>query len=203
MSDEIVEAAIEPFFTTKPPGKGSGLGLSQVYGMVQQLNGALRIETRLGEGTTVHIFLPPAVDGSSTAPQERGRGTVATSDRTVARILVIDDDESVGQVTEAMLQDLGHSVMLAPNGQVGLDILAADASFELLLVDMVMPGMSGIDAVRQARAAQPGLKVLYMSGYADIDLQKRTGADSVIRKPFALHELDAAIRAALAEPGSA
>jgi PAS domain S-box-containing protein len=200
MSDDVLRAAIEPFFTTKEPGKGSGLGLSQVYGVVQQSHGAMRIDTRPGQGTNVHLFLPTAGEASAAIPGEAN--AAETAQRSSANILVIDDDQNVRQVTEAMLLDLGHSVSLAASGQAGLDILASSYRCDLLLIDILMPEMSGIDAVQLARSQQPDLKVLYMSGYADMEVRKRVGADPVISKPFRLTELDAAIRAALAEEGS-
>jgi CheY-like chemotaxis protein len=158
------------------------------------------IDTLPGQGTNVHLFLPTAGEASAAIPGEANAAEPAQPSS--ANILVIDDDQNVGQVTEAMLLDLGHSVSLVASGQAGLDILATSYCFDLLLIDIVMPEMSGIDAVRLARSRHPDLKVLYMSGYADMEVRKRVGADPVISKPFRLYEQDAAIRAALAEAGS-
>jgi PAS domain S-box-containing protein len=198
MSEEIAQAAIEPFFTTKGPGKGSGLGLSQVYGVVRQSNGAMRIDTRPGEGTTVHLFFPETAEPAVSVPaDEDGSVERGTDERAAASILVIDDDENVRQVVEAMLLDLGHRVTLAASGQAGLDLLVADDSIDLALIDIAMPGLNGIDAARNARAARPDLKVLYMSGYADLEMRTRTGTDPVVGKPFRLSELAKAVEAAL------
>ncbi|HWB52359.1 MAG TPA: ATP-binding protein [Stellaceae bacterium] len=198
MSDDVLQMAIEPFFTTKEPGRGSGLGLSQVYGMVQQSGGAMRIDTALGKGTAIHLFLPQT---DAAVAAGAGEGPLAALERRepAAHILVVDDDESVRQVAEAMLLDIGYSVAVAGSGQAGLDAIASKGGFDLLMIDIVMPGLSGIDTVRHARELVPGLRVLYMSGYAEDGMRRHTGPDPVIAKPFRLPQLGAAVRAALGE----
>ena len=199
MSEAVAQAAIEPFFTTKEAGKGSGLGLSQVYGLVRQFNGALRIDTRLGEGTAVHLFLPRTDIARPSATMERVPGDTSRHPVTGAHILVVDDDESVRDVTEAMLLDLGYTVRVAPNGQAGLDELSARSDIDLLMIDIVMPGLNGIDTVSRARERHPDLKVLYMSGYAEDVLRNHTGTEPVIGKPFLLSDLETAVQGALIE----
>jgi CheY-like chemotaxis protein len=184
MSEEVAQAAIEPFFSTKETGKGSGLGLSQVYGLVRQFNGAMRIDTRLGEGTAVHLFLPQTDATLWGATREAAPVETKPRPITSAHILLVDDDQSVRDVTEAMLLDLGYSVTAAGSGQAGLEALAADSGFDLLMIDIVMPGLSGIDTVRRTREFRPDLKVLYMTGYSGGRVENRTGSAPPTRQTF-------------------
>ena len=195
MTEEVQRAAIEPFFTTKDVGKGSGLGLSQVYGMVQQSNGTLQIESRLGVGTAVHLYLP----GAAAAEAASSDGERAQrNDRTSGRILVVDDDPGVREVTVQMLREFGYGVAEADTGHAALDALARGEVYDLLLIDIAMPGLTGLETVRRARSAHPGLRVLYVTGYADlIGDDHRSGGDPLIKKPFRLAELGAEVRAAI------
>ncbi len=197
MSEDVLRSAVEPFFTTKAVGKGSGLGLSQVYGMVQQSNGAMHIESRLGAGTAVHLYLPAtagaealADDGLFSAQHEQPSG----------RILVVDDDPSVREVTVQMLRQGGYGVTEADSGQAALDALARGEAYDLMVVDVAMPGLSGIETTARARQKFPGLRVLYVTGYADPARPDRCGDDPLIRKPFRLADLVAEVEAVIRRP---
>lgn len=195
MSEEVARAAIEPFFTTKAPGKGSGLGLSQVYGMARQSNGALEIESRPGAGTAVHIYLPRAVAEAedAAAHPSRMRRPVANG-----RILVVDDDPAVREVTSSMLRQSGYEVTEVDCGDAALGALARGESYDLLVVDVVMPGLTGTETVRRARERWPGLRVLYVTGYTPAEGSDSTIGDApVIKKPFRLGELCAAVTGAM------
>ena len=195
MNEEVLRSAVEPFFTTKEVGKGSGLGLSQVYGTVRQSNGSLQIESRVGAGTTVHLYLPRA-DAEKRGSRGRRGGPAAAE--AGGRILVVDDDPAVREVTVQMLRQIGYGVVEAGSGPAALDALARGETYDLLLIDVAMPGMSGIETVRRGRAQWPGLRVLYVTGYADFaGAERRTGDDPLIKKPFRLAELRGEVRRAI------
>jgi signal transduction histidine kinase/CheY-like chemotaxis protein len=194
MSPEVIERAFEPFFTTKEIGKGTGLGLSMVFGVVRQSGGAVRIRSRLREGTTVQIYLPRTVEAaapsSSRAVQiEAPRG---------AHIVVVDDDPDVLWITAEDLREVGYVVAEAESGRAALTLLERDGPCDLMVVDLMMPGLSGIDTVRLARRSRPDLKVLFTSGYADLSrLEKDIGKDVLVKKPFKPEILAEAVRTAL------
>ena len=195
MADEVLRSAVEPFFTTKEPGKGSGLGLSQVYGTVRQSNGAMEIESQVGLGTVVRLFLPRALPGS---PALEPALAPAAAEASGGRILVADDDPGVREITAQMLQQCGFAVAEVASGQAALDALEQDRGYELIVIDIAMPGLSGIETAARARRRWPGLRVLYMTGYADAAYtDPDTGGDTLLKKPFRLHELQDAVRDAL------
>ena len=183
MSEEVLARVYEPFFTTKGIGKGTGLGLSQVYGFAHQSGGTVRILSTLGKGTTVEIFLPRASSEEADAePELDGRAWQGRE-----TILVIDDDPDVRELTTTCLDELGYRVHAAAGGREGLEILARHSDIELLLVDYAMPEMTGAEVVRMARQQNPKLEVLFMSGYADLEVMSaHVKGDSVIQKPFRL-----------------
>ncbi|HJU16679.1 MAG TPA: PAS domain S-box protein [Stellaceae bacterium] len=200
MSEEVRARAVEPFFTTKEVGKGSGLGLSQVYGVVQQSGGTFEIDSAPGRGTTVRLYLPRAIIASAgAAATAEGSGPEAR-----ARLLVVDDDADVRDIAVQMLRQAGYAVTEAESGHAALEALARGETYDLFVVDMIMPGLNGVEAVRRARARWPGLKALFMTGYADAALRadlNETGP--LIKKPFRLAELAAAVQRALSLPASA
>jgi two-component system CheB/CheR fusion protein len=198
MAPEVKARAIEPFFTTKPAGVGSGLGLSMVYGFAKQTGGDLRIYSEPGQGTTVTIYLPQAQVGvelnepKAAASAQPGRGE---------RILVVEDDPRVRQVTVRRLRNLGYGVEEADGANAALAKLRAGSSFDLLLTDVLMPGgLSGPELGYEARKLQPSLRILLSSGYADPEsmraAMRKLGAD-LLRKPYRKGELAAAVRRAL------
>jgi signal transduction histidine kinase/CheY-like chemotaxis protein len=194
MSREVLDRVFEPFFTTKEVGKGTGLGLSMVFGVVRQSGGTVRILSRLREGTTVQIYLPRAIDNTGSAI---GRATQARAPGG-GDILVVDDDPDVRWIIAQDLQEMGYAVSEADSGRAALTILESDAPCDLLVADLVMPGLSGLDTLRLARRSRPDLKVLFVSGYADLS---RFGANlsnyALLKKPFKLEALAEAVRAAL------
>jgi PAS domain S-box-containing protein len=195
MTEEVARAAIEPFFTTKETGKGSGLGLSQVYGVLQQSNGTMKIESQPGVGTAVHLYLPRASATGDALDEVRDLHRPEAPD---ARILVIDDDPDVRQVTTEMLRQIGYEVVGAESGQAALSRLDRGEAYDLLLVDIAMPGLNGLETVQRARLKSPDLRVLYATGYADAaGGEYRTGDDPRIKKPFHLAELTAAVASAI------
>ena len=196
MTNEVLGSAVEPFFTTKEPGKGSGLGLSQVYGMVRQSEGALQIDSRPGAGTAVHLYLPRAqpADVGDAAESARAEGQPAGG-----RILVVDDDAAVREVTVNMLRQIGYGVVEADSGRAALDALGRGELYDLVLIDIAMPGLSGTETVRRARERWPGLRVLYMTGFADPSglADPLTGDEPLIKKPFRLGDLRDEVQLAL------
>ena len=160
-----VRRATEPFFTTKGAGKGTGLGLSMVHGLAAQSGGALRIRSRLGEGTTVELWLPV----SDRAPHETtGAPATVASLPPHGRVLLVDDDPLILSATAALLEDLGQTVLEAGSGQAALDLLQAGAQVNLVLTDHAMPVMTGTELARRIRAQWPGLPIVLVSGYAEL-----------------------------------
>jgi len=194
MSPEVIEHAFEPFFTTKEIGRGTGLGLSMVFGVVRQSGGVVRIHSRIRAGTTVQIYLPRAIEA---AAQGSGRATQAQRAGR-AHILVVDDDPDVRWVTAECLRGVGHHVTEAGSGGAALTILERGGPCDLLVMDLAMPGLSGAETVRLARRARPDLKALFCTGYADVSRFKdETDGDVVLQKPFGPDALIGAVQRAL------
>jgi signal transduction histidine kinase/CheY-like chemotaxis protein len=201
MTEEVRARAIEPFYTTKPIGQGTGLGLSQVYAVVRESGGTLAIDSEPGTGTTVRILLPagapPIVRPESDVQPTTTPTGVRASEQT--RVLVVDDDKLVRRFMAESLRSLQYHVTEAENGVEGLATLERER-FELLLVDFAMPGMNGADVARAAQERQPDLRVLMVSGYADsAAIEAALGAARLLRKPFDLAELGAAVAQTLAD----
>ena len=162
MSAEVLARAFEPFYTTKEIGKGTGLGLSQVYGFARRSGGMASLESKVGEGTTVRIYLPC---GKAADPVVRER--LDETRPTGATILVVEDDPDVLEVVVGILSDLGYRTLVASNGHEALAILNCDHSVDLLFTDIVMPaGMNGTELARRASSLRPDLKILLSSGHA-------------------------------------
>lgn len=191
MSPEVLARAFEPFFTTKPTGKGSGLGLAQVYGFARQSGGGVRIETQLGQGTSVMVYLPRAdhqdADGSD---EVRRRGESARDGLADRRILVVDDDDAVRDVTAMTLRDLGCVVVEAPNGKRALELVDGHAdAFDLAVLDFAMPGMNGAELGRALKARNPALPMFFLTGYADLASLSDVKKEHVLEKPFRRSDL--------------
>jgi signal transduction histidine kinase/ActR/RegA family two-component response regulator len=201
MSDEIRAKVFEPFFTTKGVGKGSGLGLSQVLGFAKQSGGGVGIDTHLGRGTSVEIYLPRA-------QAQHGERVVVppqTSEiaaRDGSTILLIDDDNAVREITGTMLREFGYRVLEAGSGGAALDLLDREAQIDLMVVDFAMPGMNGADVARQALARRPRLPVLFVTGFADRSAMAGVSEAHIIGKPFVEDELARKVRLALAQSAS-
>lgn len=193
MAPATLARAFEPFFTTKEQGKGTGLGLSQVYGFAQQSGGAVTIDSREGEGTEVTVFLPRT---EATARIDGGTADRLAA-RTCARILLVDDDTDVRSVAATILEELGYDVTAAESGAAALELLKAD-DFDLLLTDVSMPLMNGVELARQAREIAPRMPALFASGYADIDaFGEKLSDEDVVKKPYRIAEIAARVEAAL------
>jgi PAS domain S-box-containing protein len=193
MAPDVLARAMEPFYSTKPTGKGTGLGLAQVYGIARQSGGTVRIESRVGEGTTVTIMLPLAQGEKGCAPEDGG--TIASLPAvTRRRLMIVDDDADVRAFLAEALSNLGHDVQEADSGAAALALLEKRAP-DLLLVDFAMPGLNGAEVAQAARKRYPGLPIVFVTGYAESSqLEAAVGADvPVLRKPFSLDELALAI----------
>ncbi|MBV9929894.1 MAG: PAS domain-containing protein [Alphaproteobacteria bacterium] len=193
MPPEVVARATEPFFSTKPLGKGTGLGLAQVYGIAQQSGGTLRIASTPGAGTEVDILLPAAE--APDAPDEEGEAAPAGSaGRSNVKVLVVDDDDDVRAFLIASLEGLGHDVIAAESGAEALACLR-EGRPDLALIDYAMPGMHGAEVARAARQIAPDLPIVFVTGYAESEqLEAALGSDApVLRKPFTVADLAAAV----------
>jgi signal transduction histidine kinase/CheY-like chemotaxis protein len=196
MTKEVLAQAFEPFFTTKEIGKGSGLGLSQVLGFAKQSGGGMRIETRVGEGTSVRVYLPRAAENSDSEVSVVTVG-VTQSQRKGAIILLVDDDSAVREVTASMLEDFGYVVVKIGSGGAALDLLDRQSNIDLVLLDFAMPGMSGVEVARQVQLKYPAIPILFVTGYADKNAFRDIGEERIIKKPFIGEELAQKVNAAL------
>ncbi|AHL77549.1 histidine kinase [Stutzerimonas stutzeri] len=201
MSDHVLQKAFEPFFTTKEVGKGSGLGLAQVFGFAKQSGGGARIETELGVGTTVSVYLPrvQAPELAIDAPESPHSTPIGDASNTV---LLVDDDNSVREVTAQMLSNLGYSVIQAESGQRALQLLKDGTTVDLLLADFAMPGMNGGELARAVLSSYPKLPVVFITGYAELG-ELGMGSTTIIQKPFREDDLASKILVALTEASPA
>jgi CheY-like chemotaxis protein len=195
MPADVVAHAFDPFFTTKLEGRGTGLGLSMVYGFVRQSNGHIRIDSAIGQGTSVKLYLPRTLDP---VPQVAEPSPHPASGN--ERILVVEDNEEVRRAVVDMLEGWGYRVVSVENPDIAAGVLEKDPAFDLLFTDVVMPGV--ISAVHLAKIAQerrPGIGVLLTSGYARDLIPKHDGPEfPIIVKPYRSDELAGRVRAVLA-----
>jgi CheY-like chemotaxis protein len=166
MDEATLKRAVEPFFSTKGIGKGTGLGLSMVHGLASQLGGALNVESRLGVGTNIELWLP-----TSDLPADKAElaALPATRPATAGTALLVDDEELVRESTADMLEDLGYEVVEAASAEEALRLIADGLKPDVLVTDHLMPGMNGTELVNILRADLPGTPVLIVSGYAEVD----------------------------------
>ncbi len=198
MDEETQRRAFEPFFTTKQ-GKGAGLGLASVYGIVKQCGGHISLSSRPGAGTTIEIFLPAVAGSAAASPGPADSAPVLGS----ARVLVVEDDDLVRRGVRSSLEQGGFRVFLAANCEEAEKILGGPEGVDLLLTDVVMPKTDGWTTAQRCRALRPGLRVLFMSGYTDNPLVRNGMAQDdleFISKPFTPDELARKIAAVLAKP---
>lgn len=181
MSPEVRERVFEPFFTTKEVGKGSGLGLSQVYGFVRQSDGEVQVESEPGAGTVFRLLLPASRKRAEPRVEERPKAVVGGTER----ILVVEDDATVLALTLDVLTGLGYQVTSATHAAEALQVLQSDAAIDVLFTDVVMPGgVSGVSLARTARELRPGLKILLTSGFVG-ESQVLDGAEfPLLDKPY-------------------
>jgi len=192
----VLGKIFEPFFTTKEVGKGTGLGLSTVYGIVKQSGGFIFADSKVGEGTRFVIYLP--------VHREEGRPKVSRKTEKAKKdelwgsgtVLLVEDEPMVRSVAERALTRHGYTVITADNGEDALQVLAKGEPIDLLISDVVMPGMDGPTMVREARESRPDLKILFMSGYAEEQLRKSIDIENVnfLPKPFSVTDLAEAAR---------
>jgi CheY-like chemotaxis protein len=187
MTEAVLAKAFEPFFTTKPVGTGSGLGLSQVFGLAKQSGGGVRIDTEVGVGTTVSVFLPRAIaaahfEGEASPPPP-------TRAEPGAVVLVVDDDAAVREVTAGILAEVGYQVIEAASGQAALDLLDRAGRVDAAVLDFAMPGMNGAELAREIAASRKRLPILFATGFADAAELVDAEDDHIVHKPFVDGEL--------------
>lgn len=200
MDERTSRSCIEPFFTTKQPGKGSGLGLSMVHGLAVQSGGWLRIRTQVDMGTRISIGLPAAGTVMPIRPLPPGPGEEPSAPPS-CRVLLVEDDVLVGMGAEAVLQDMGHSVTLAHDGNHALEILDRAGPFDLMITDYAMPGMTGLDLIETLRSRYPDLPIVLASGYADLPTGGIPPGVARLCKPYRPPDLVAVLTALLGPGG--
>ena len=198
MSREVRERAFEPFFTTKPQGKGTGLGLSQIFGFVRQSRGGITVDSDVGSGTTIAIYLPRSTtEPVAVKPPEAGMARLPR--RRGTTVLVVEDDPRVLNATAEALEELGLRTVRCSHPGDAAKRLRECPDIGLIVSDVLMPGMTGPELIASIRDAYPGLPVLFVTGYAgDIDTASAFGGHMVLRKPFTLATLGKAVGTLLA-----
>ncbi|HEX8644319.1 MAG TPA: ATP-binding protein [Allosphingosinicella sp.] len=197
MAPDVAARAIEPFFTTKEVGRGTGLGLSQVYGFIRQSGGHVDIESEQGEGTVVRLFLPRHEGGPATEADFAAGAEATPHGSTGEVVLVAEDEEQVRRTTIEALTELGYGVREAASGIEALAVLANDPAVTLLFTDVVMPGLDGRELAERALRQRPDLKILYTTGYAPEGGPHETlpgDHPAMLRKPFSVGELARKLR---------
>lgn len=200
MPPDVKEHAFEPFYTTKPQGAGTGLGLSSVYGFVKQSGGHVALYSEVGQGTTVRIYLPLVIETGDNVTKASTKQSVPKGNGEL--VLVVEDDDRVRRITVSRLKQLNYEVLEAGSGPEALSILERTPAIQLLFTDMVMPGgMSGADLAATSRKRFPEIPILFTSGYAgpEIATQADTRVSSWLRKPYTVTDLAAALRRVFSE----
>ncbi|MCC8939408.1 PAS domain S-box protein [Bradyrhizobium sp. Arg68] len=199
ISPENLDAIFEPFFTTKEVGKGTGLGLSQAFGFVKQSDGDIEVTSKPGHGATFTIYLPQAM-----RPADAKIAAIAGSEQASIgrgyRVLVVEDNDDVGQFSTELLEDLGYSVKRAANANAALAILSEDEfAADLVFSDVIMPGMNGVELAGVIRDRFPGLPVVLTSGYSNVLAENAHSGFELIQKPYSVEALSRTLRKAIAE----
>src|SRR6478752_4547967 len=197
MTDEVLRKAFEPFFTTKAVGSGTGLGLSQVYGIAKQTGWGVSIATKVGEGSKVTVYLPRTSARPVLHPYESSGAPLRRHDAT---ILVVDDDPDVRGLAISCLETLGYRVFGADGGRAAIDLVGSDVSLDLVLIDIAMPEINGVEAVQAIRKKRPALPFLYMTGYVG-PMKLDPSEHRVVKKPFTIAELAAKVEEVLFPAG--
>src|ERR1019366_5926409 len=198
MDAETVGHLFEPFFTTKMKGKGTGLGLATVYGIVRQTGGYVAVETAPGAGTTFRIYLPRGDE-----PMTSGIRPAVASHHGTETVLLVEDEPAVRALAKVVLERRGYAVLVAESGAAALDVVTHDPRpIHVLLTDLVMPGMNGRQLASRVAALRPSIKVVFMSGYAADVVRSvdESGASGFLAKPFTQRALTAKIREVLDAP---
>jgi signal transduction histidine kinase/CheY-like chemotaxis protein len=190
MTVEVLRKAFEPFFTTKPVGSGTGLGLSQVYGIAKQTGGTVAIDTQLGKGTTVTVYLPRTTAIPAVHSADEAKNVPFPSHK--ATILVVDDDKDVRQMAVSCLETLGYQVVTAEGGHAAVQIAGSEDSIDMVLIDIAMPEINGVEAIEAILMKRPGVPFLYMTGYVG-PTKLDPSEQRVLKKPFTIAELAAKV----------
>jgi len=197
MSDEVVQRAFDPFYTTKPLGQGTGLGLSMIYGFAKQSGGQVRISSILGQGTTISLFLPRHSEQEQ-IPSNSADFSLAPRAGAGETVLIVDDEPSVRMLVAEVLGELGYTAIESADGASALQVLRSDARIDLLVTDVGLPGgMNGRQLADFGRIARPALKVLFITGYAEKAAMGAGGLDkgmAIVTKPFAMEGLAAHVK---------
>jgi PAS domain S-box-containing protein len=197
ISDDVLPRIFEPFFTTKEPGKGSGLGLAQVFGFAKQSGGGVSIDTRAGHGTAVRVYLPLVEPASSTDRPDECDTKNATGPGIGARVLVVDNDTAVLRTMVRLLESLDFETLAASSGAEALQLLGTGVKVDVVLTDLAMPEMSGVELTRIIRINDPALPVILVTGCHSPEILSEFGDDEILQKPFADEELFKKISSAL------
>jgi PAS domain S-box-containing protein len=199
MSEEVKERIFEPFFTTKERSEGTGLGLAQVYGIVQQHQGQIDVETELGVGTSFHVYLPAYASNAAHAGKDVEHTPASIPEGRGETVLLVEDQEKLREAGRSMLASLDYRVLTAANGREALEMLEG-LQVDLVITDIVMPEMGGKSLMRELTQVLPNLPVLAITGYTmreEVEDLKKTGFFDVLRKPFDAPSLAQAVRRAL------
>jgi CheY-like chemotaxis protein len=186
MDEETLKRAMEPFFTTKGVGKGTGLGLPMVHGMAEQSGGTLLLKSRPGRGTSAEICLPVALGEPISATQDLTAQTSHTDKKLT--ILTVDDDPLVALNTSALLEELGHTVYSAPSALHALEILHREKKIDLIITDQLMPDMTGLELATRIRQENAHMPIILATGYAELGPGEGEGLPR-LAKPFSQREL--------------
>ncbi|MBD8548316.1 response regulator [Sphingomonas sp. CFBP 8760] len=204
MSAETIERAFEPFYTTKPIGQGTGLGLLMIYGFARQSGGQVRIYSELGEGTTMCVYLPRHVGEADNAVSEN---TAINIKNAIGQtVLIVDDEATIRHLVDEVLDEAGYTVIGAADGAAGIKVLQSGARVELLITDVGLPnGMNGRQVADAARSLRPGLKVLFITGYAENAAMGNGHLESgmaLLTKPFSMEALVAKVSEMMTPDGT-
>ncbi|RJR29794.1 MAG: PAS domain S-box protein [Desulfobacteraceae bacterium] len=201
MENKILPMIFDPFFTTKKPGEGTGMGLAVVHGIVEEHGGSIQVESRVGEGTTFHVFIP-CLEGVEPSPQHV---VSYRPSKEQGRIIYVDDDEGMAQVGNLMLSKAGYDVVPSTSSPAVLGMFRSGPEhFDAAVVDMTMPGMTGLDLAREMTKIRPGFPVVLATGYSELIDPERlqaAGVQEVLFKPFSLEDLVRALRRARGKNG--
>jgi CheY-like chemotaxis protein len=198
MTPEVKERAFEPFFTTKEIGKGTGLGLSQIFGFAHQSGGEVGIESAVGRGTTVSIYLPRTDAQASNVRTHPAVQLRSEDEMTVpgARMLLVEDDPRVRTATVGALEDLGYEPIACASGAEALALFDS-MEFDLVISDVIMPEMTGPELIRELKSRRPDIAVLFVTGYVGEGEGEDLVGYDLLRKPFTVNTLSAAVATAI------
>ncbi|MDB5840663.1 MAG: putative sensor histidine kinase with two and a response regulator receiver domain, partial [Herminiimonas sp.] len=198
---EVMKQAIEPFFTTKPSGEGTGLGLSMVHGFINQTGGHFHIDSEVGQGTTISLFFPRHLPVGEMHAANRPGSPMLTTDNKRRTILLVEDEETVRTTLAQMLAEFGYNTLVAADGPEGLQHLASGVPIDFLVTDIGLPGnINGRELANAARESHPKLKVLFITGYAEqsvIGREVLPAGMQILVKPFAIDTFAATVQGML------